>query len=168
MTKNMFESIAKKLSMKHPNRNVRSSLDWNYTSYDVPLKKNKSFFSAYMFDGFEVFLGEVNYDISSLPVNKLWLLRVCIMDQVRDQLIDFLKSADSALVEKLRKRTNDCCHLRYIVNPDTEGSCLSFECSIDLDRGSFIIDTLDQHHLCFGQDWLDYWNDRKAYFADND
>lgn len=172
MKNNMFVKLAENLfSRKRPNFNLRHDLKLRDTRSCMEevvghkLKRNKSYFSL-LIGGSEVFLGEVNYDLSDIPAGLFHHFAECVTARLSDELIQFIKSADKELVEKLHDRINDGNYkLRYIVNPDTDGACLSFYCHLDWNNPLFQMQQVYCSYLHYGREWLDYWCDRKRYFA---
>lgn len=175
MEKNIFEKIAKNLFVsRRPKSNLRCNLNFRYIrSYieDVvghKLKSNKSYFSLFI-GNCEVFLGEVNYDISSIPMGKFYNFEQYFTWCVTKQLKEFVETCDKELVEKLQDRIKDGDYtLRYIVKDDTAGCCLSLKCRLNwrYDDPLFALKYCYVDNACFGLEWLDYWYNRKRYFAD--
>ena len=85
-----------------------------------------------------------------------------------EQMREFVKNGDKELVEKLYNRLKDGEYiLRYIVKDCINGACMSFMCELRWQGGDplFALKTFHCDYRCFGLSWLDYWYDRKKYFA---
>lgn len=175
MEKNMFVKIAKNLLMsRNPKINVRHDLKLRDTRACMEevvghkLKNNKSYFSL-LIKGCEVFLGEVNYDLSSIPIGDFYKFEECFTNRITEELRRFIKMCDKDLVVKLQDHIKDGNYrLRYIVKDDTAGKCLSFVCELEWRNKDplFRMRTVCCDRAYFGLEWLDYWYDRKDYFTD--
>lgn len=172
--KNVFELLANNLFLRRePKRNLRCDLNFRESRTDIQeivgceLKKNQSYFSL-LIDRCEVFLGEVNYDISSIPIGQFYVFEQYFTYRMTEQLREFVKNGNKELVEKLHDRLKDDEYaLRYIVKDCINGTCMSFLCKLRLDNDDtkFTLERYKCKYLCFGHSWLDYWYDRKRYFA---
>lgn len=172
--KNVFELIANNLfERREPKRNIRCDLNFREVRSDIQeaigcrLKKNQSYFSL-LVDRCEIFLGEVNYDISSIPMGEFHVFEQWFTYRMTEQLREFVKNGDKELVEKLRDHLKDDEYpLRYIVKDCINGACMSFVCKLrwDVDDTVFALKQFNCEYSCFGISWLDYWYDRKRYFA---
>ena len=175
MTKNVFEQLAKNISKHISDQkcNIRWSMHFNKIRNDLEeiigmkLKNNKSYFSL-LIDGCEIFLGEVNYDISSIPMGKFYEFERRFTWLLTEQLREFVNTADKELVIKFQEHVKDGEYrLRYIVKDDTEGTCLSFKCELEWRCDSPLFALRDYYcgYECFSPKWLLYWYDRERYFA---
>ena len=176
--KNIFELLANNLFLRRePKRNLRCDLDFRKARKDIQedvgceLQKNESYLSL-LIDRCEIFLGEVNYDISSIPMGKFHVFEQYFTYRVTVHLREFIKNGDKELVEKLHDHMKDDEYaLRYIVKECINGTCMSFTCKLQWDCNDTIDDIifkLSQFYCdwsSFGTCWLDYWYDRKSYFA---
>lgn len=116
-----------------------------------------------------MFLGEVNYDLSSIPIGKFYVFEQYITWCLSEQLREFVKAFDKVLIEKLHDRIKDGVYaLRYVVKDDTVGDCLSFNCELNWRNGDPLFALRDYHcqRAFWGLNWLDYWYNRKRYFED--
>ena len=173
--KNVFELLANNLFLRRvPKMNLRCDLDFRKARKDIQemvgckLKKNESFFSL-LIEGCEIFLGEANYDISSIPMGKFYIFEQYFTGRMTTQLEEFVKDGDKELVEKLHDRLKDSKYaLRYIVKDCINGNCMSFICELqwDYDNTQFKLSQFYCNWACFGLSWLKYWYDRKRYFAE--
>lgn len=174
MEKNIFEQLANNVFTNRKRKyNIRCDMNFNKLRTSVEdiigskLKNNKSYFSL-LIDGHELFLGEVNYDISNIPIGQFSKFEMYFTEQLSEQLRWFVENCDKKLVEKFcNYMTEGNYHLRYIVKDDAAGQCLSFECSLrwDCTNPLFKLNYCYCGYSCFGPEWLDYWYDRKRYFA---
>ena len=172
--KNVFELLANNLFVRRePKRNLRCNLNFREVRTDIQeeigckLKKNESYFSL-LVDKCEVFLGEVNFDISSIPMGEFHVFERWFTYRMTEQLREFVKGGDKELVEKLHDHLKDDEYaLRYIVKDCINGACMSFICKLqwDNDDTKFALEQYKCEYSCFGHSWLDYWYNRKRYFA---
>lgn len=175
MEKNIFEKIAKNLFVSRRQKsNVRGDLNFrsirSYMEEVVghKLNNNKSYFSLFIGDC-EVFLGEVNYDLSSIPMGDFCEFECYFTSRITYELQQFVETCDKELVEKLHDRIKDGDYtLHYIVKDGTAGTCLTFTCELNWRNDDPLLKMRDFYcgWEAFGLDWLDYWYDRKSYFAD--
>ena len=172
--KNVFELLANNLFLRRePKWILRCDLGFRNTHADMQdivereLKKNKSYFSLLIGDC-EMFLGEVNYDISSIPVGEFYLFEQYFTYRMTEQLRKFVEDGDKELVKKLHDHLKDGEYLlRYIVKDCIDGTCLTFVCELRW-RGYdslFALKTCYCGYEAYSPDWLEYWYDRKRYFA---
>ena len=172
--KNVFELLANNLFLRRePKVNLRCDLNFRGVRPDIQeavgceLKKNESYFSL-LIDGCEIFLGEVNYDISSIPIGEFYMFEQYFTYRMTEQLREFVKNGNEELVEKLHYRLKDDEYLlRYIVKDCINGTCLSFTCKLQWDCDNILFALRQCHcdYRAYCPDWLDYWYDRKRYFA---
>lgn len=172
--KNVFELLADNLFVRRePKLNLRCDLNFREARADIQemvgckLKKNQSYFSL-LIGGCEIFLGEVNYDISSIPIGDFYVFEQYFTGRMSTQLEEFVKNGDKELVEKLHGKLKDEDYaLRYIVRDCINGACMSFTCELHWDRynANFALKRYYCQYSCFGLSWLDYWHNRKRYFA---
>ena len=172
--KNVFELLANNLFVcRKPKWNLRCDLNFRDGHSDMQeatgckLKKNRSDFSVRI-GGCEVFLGEVNYDISSIPIGDFYIFEQHFTGCMSAQLEEFIKNGDKELVEKLHARLKDDKQLlRYIVKDCINGTCLTFTCELKWDYNNtlFVLRQCYCGYEAYSPDWLDYWYDRKTYFA---
>ena len=172
--KNIFELLANNLFVRRePKRNLRCNLNFREVKADIQeevgckLKKNESYFSL-LIDRCEIFLGEVNFDISSIPIGEFHVFERWFTCRMTEQLREFIKSGDKELVEKLHDHLKDDEYsLRYIVKDCINGACMSFICKLrwDNDDTEFALKLYKCEYSCFGISWLNYWYDRKRYFV---
>ena len=171
--KNVFELLANNLFVRRePKSNLRCDLNFRSVRADMQeavgceLKKNQSYFSL-LINRCEIFLGEVNYDISSIPMSNFYEFERYFTYRMTEQLREFEKNGDKELVEKLHDHLKDDEYLlRYIVKDCIDGACMSFICKLRWDYNNALF-ALSQYHCdyrAYSPDWLDYWYDRKAYF----
>ena len=171
--KNVFELLANNLFVRRePKRNLRCDLNFRNVRASIQeevghsLKKNESYFSL-LIGSCEIFLGEVNFDISSIPIGQFCAFERYFTCCMTEQLREFVKSGDKELVEKLHDHLKDDEYaLRYIVKDCINGTCMSFICKLrwDNDDTAFALKLYKCEYLCFGMSWLDYWHNRKRYF----
>ena len=177
MTKNVFEQLVKNISKPFSNqkRNIRGDMHFAEIRNDIEdaiemkLKNNKSYFSL-LIGRCEVFLGEVNYDISCIPIGKFYEFSGRFTRLLTEQLKEFVNATDMELVKKLQEHMKDGDYsLRYIVKDDTKGDCLSFKCNLDWGSKDPLFAL--RHCACdfslYTPVWLDYWYNRKRYFAED-
>ena len=172
--KNVFEVLANNLFVRRePKRNLRCNLNFCEVRADIQeevgckLKKNESYFSL-LIDRCEIFLGEVNFDISSIPIGEFHVFERWFTHCMTEQLREFVKNGDKELVEKLHDHLKDAEYaLRYIVKDCINGACMSFICKLRWDNNDtkFALEQYKCEYACFGYSWLDYWYNRKRYFA---
>ena len=173
--KNIFELLANNLFVRRePKLNLRCDLDFRNARADIQeavgckLKKNQSYFSL-LIDRCEVFLGEVNYDISSIPIGKFYEFSGRFTRLLTEQLKEFVNTTDKELVKKLQEHMkNGDYTLRYIVKDDTKGDCLSFKCNLEwgFNDPLFALRSNACDFSFYSPTWLDYWYNRKRYFAE--
>ena len=172
--KNVFELLANNLFVRRePKSNLRCDLNFREVRADVQeaigckLKRNQSYFSL-LIDRCEIFLGEVNYDISSIPIGEFYEFEQHFTYRMSEQLREFVKNGDKELVEKLHDHLKDDEYkLRYIVKDCIDGTCMSFMCELRW-GGDDLLFTLKNCHCgyeAYSPVWLDYWYDRKRYFV---
>ena len=106
--KNIFELLANNLFVRRePKLNLRCDLDFRNARADIQeavgreLKKNQSYFSL-LINRCEVFLGEVNYDLSSIPIGQFYKFEQFFTWRITEQLEEFVDTCDAELVEKFK------------------------------------------------------------------
>lgn len=127
-------------------------------------KRNKSYLSV-LIDGHEIFLGEVNRDLSSASLKD-----ADFMYGVADILRNYVSETDIDNEDAFKEIFSDCrWTFRYIVNPETEGSCMSWHTDVLVGARDHWLSIGCVNYCptpgCFTGEWLDYWYDRKRYFA---
>lgn len=128
--------------------------------YYPDTKKNKSFMSILMFKT-EVFIGEINYDISSFSINELSSVFRYIEEKIKDLLSEVTKYEVLPYECKFR--------WRYVVKPHTQGECMAGDLHIHIYNNNSPVDmscssTLELIYSYFDKAWLLYWEDKRQYF----
>ena len=130
-----------------------------YLQYDPHLSQNKSYMSV-LIKNTELFLGEVNYDISSLS----WTYLRSFLNVVRERLRIYIE--DNCIINKKDFiHINGDWQMSYIVHKESEGECISGVIGVVVNEtedndfhlifGGFGL-SLDAGG--FGDEWFKYWN----------
>lgn len=151
--------LGKMISNNHQFLKIDLGLNDYFQDNKLQLIQNKSYLSIFV-KNTEIFLGEVNYDLSSLS----WNLLRSFFTVVRDRLRIYIE--DNCIINKKDFiNTNGDWQLSYIVHKETSGECISGvvgvvaketdDNGVQLIFGGFGL-SLDAGG--FGDEWFKYWN----------
>lgn len=151
--------LGKKVSTNYQFIKIDLGLKEYLENSGLQLIKNKSYMSIFI-KNTELFLGEVNYDISSLS----WNVLRSVLNVVHERLRIFIE--DNCIINKKDFiNINGDWQLSYIVNKETKGDCISGVMGVvaketDESNGFHLIFGgfgLSLYTGGFGDEWFKYW-----------
>ena len=152
--------LGKKVSTNYQFIKIDLGLKDYLENSGLQLIKNKSYMSIFI-KNTELFIGEVNYDISSLS----WNVLRSFLNVVYERLRIFIE--DNCIINKKDFiNINGDWQLSYIVNKETKGDCISGVIGVvaketDDSNGFHLIFggfNLSLYTGGFGDEWFKYWN----------
>lgn len=152
--------LGKKVSNNHQFIKIDLGLNEYLKDSGLQLIQNKSYMSVFI-KNTEIFIGEVNYDISSFS----WTWLRSFFKVVHERLRNFIE--DNCIINKkdFISITGDW-EMSYVVHKETSGECISGVMGvvvkeIDDNNGFYLIFGgfgLSLYSGGFGEEWFRYWN----------
>lgn len=152
--------LGKKVSTNYQFIKIDLGLKEYLENSGLQLIKNKSYMSIFI-KNTEVFIGEVNYDISSLS----WNVLRAFLNVVHERLRVFIED-NCTINRKDFININGDWQLSYVVHKETKGECISGVMGVvakeaDESNGFHLIFGgfgLSLYTGGFGDEWFNYWS----------